>query len=170
MPPLGRITVGYLLVLVDIRINGLDVIPDLAGWAVVLAGVASLLGRSGWFRLAAGAAAVELVTSAVELLQPPPTLATLVDAVASPAVVFGVCGGVMATVENPTVRATADAIRWLSLALGIVDLAVRALSDGQQDVGGLGALAVVLFVLVALGVMIWFLVFCWRERARPELA
>ena len=169
MPPLGRITVGYLLVLVDIRFNGLDLVPDVAGWVLVLMGLGSLLGRSGWFRLATAAAAIELVASCFELVRPATGLAALVDAVAGPAVVFGVCSGVMATVAAPAVRRTAEAIRWLSVVLGVVDLASRAAFAGQEDVQGLVALAVVLFVVVALGVVVWFLVFCWRQRALPEL-
>jgi hypothetical protein len=170
VPPLGRITVGFLVVLVDLRFNGLDIVPDLAGWALVLVGLSSLVGRSGWFQLASAAAAMELVASVFELLQPATGLAALVDAVAGPAVVLGVCSGVMATVANPGVRRTADVIRWLSVVLGLMDLAFRSAAvDGQQDLGGPAALAVVLFVVVALGVLVWFLVFCWRERQRPEL-
>ena len=169
MPPLGRVVVGFIVVLVDVRFNGLDVIPDVAGWAFVLIGLGPLVGRNGWFQLAAAAAVVELVASCFVLTQAATGLPSLVDAVANPLVVFGVCSGVMATVASPAVRATADAIRWLSVVLGIVDLASRMAVDGQEDVSGLLGLGVVLFVLVALGVMVWFLVFCWRQRTLPEL-
>lgn len=170
MPPLGRITVGLLVVLVDLRFNGLDLVPDVVGWALVLVGLRFLVGRHGWFQLASAAAAIELVVSVFELLQPATGPAVLVDAVAGPAVMFGVCSGVIVTVANPGVRRTADVIRWLSVVLALLDLAFQAAAvDGQQDVGGPAALAVVLFVGVALGVMVWFLVFCWRHRALPEL-
>ena len=169
MPPLGRVVVGFIAVLVDVRFNGLDVIPDLAGWAFLLIGLGALVGRSGWFQLAFAAAAAELVASFFELTQAATGLPSVVDAVASPLVVFGVCSGVMATVSSPAARATADAIRWLSVVLGIVDLASRVAVDGQEDVSGLLGLGVVLFVLLALGVMVWFLVFCWRQRTLPEL-
>jgi hypothetical protein len=168
VPPLGRVVVGYLLVLIDLRLSGLDVIPDMAGWVFLLIGLGPLLSRHGWFQLAGAAAALELVMSLFELLQAPTGLAVLVDSLASAALVFGICSGVIAVVSRPQVRATADRIRWISLAIGLV-AALFTVPTGTTSVDGPVALLVVLFVVVALGVMIWFLVFCWKQRGLPEL-
>ena len=57
MTPLGMVVAGLVLVVVDFRYNGFDLVPDLVGWAVVLGGLVKLLARSRWFAAAAIAAA-----------------------------------------------------------------------------------------------------------------
>jgi hypothetical protein len=159
--------VGYVLVLVDLRFNGFDVIPDLIGWALVLWGLLPLLRRSGWFQVAIAAAVVEVFVAAIELTQPAGSLTGLTDIVAGTALVFAVVTGVIATVGRPDVRAAGDPVRWTNLIMGVVAFVLVALVDAGQTVNLRGALPLVVFV--GLGAVVWFLVFCWQQREQPEL-
>ena len=168
MVPLARLVVGYLLVLVDLRIDGFDLVPDLVGWALVLWALVPLTRRSDWFRLALVAAVVELVLSLVEVRQPVGGLALLVDVGAGAAFIFAVVTGIIATVGREEVRAAGDPVRWTNLVMGLVAFVLVTMVDSGQVVD-LGGGPILLVVLVGLGAVVWFLVFCWKQRAQPEL-
>ena len=168
MAPLARLVVGYAIVLVDLRFNGFDFVPDLIGWALVLWGLLPLLSRSGWFRVATGAAVVELLVAALEANQSAGSLTGLVDLAASTTLVFAVVSGVIATVDRADVRAAGDPVRWTNLVMGLVAFVLVALVGSGETVD-LGGGAILLVVLVGLAAVVWFLVFCWQQRAQPEL-
>ena len=168
MPPLARLVVGYTIVLVDLRFNGFDFVPDLIGWVLVLAGLLPLLGRSGWFQVATGAAVVELLVAALEANRPAGSMTGLIDVAASTTLVFAVVTGVIATVGRADVRAAGDPVRWTNLIMGLVAFVLVALVGGGGTVD-LGGGAILLVVLVGLGAVVWFLVFCWKQRAQAEL-
>ncbi len=156
---------GLVMVIVDFRIDGLDIIPDLVGWALCLPALADAASRtrSGWFSLATAGAALGLVSSILSFLGgSEESLVVLLETLAMTAVVFGTCSGVIASHPDPRHHATANIIRWMDLALTVV-LAVLILA--ARDGFGIGAevlfLAIPAFVLI-----IWFLVFV--NRIRPE--
>ena len=168
MAPLTRFVIGFVVVLLDFRIDGFDLLPDLVGWTLVLTAVVALRRRSGWFRVAAVAAAIELLVSLTELTQAASELSALVDAVATTVLLFAVTSGVIAGVGTDEIRASGDPVRWTNLVLGVVSvLAVALLAGGGAPDAGTGL--VLILVLASLAAAVWFLVFCWRQRSRPEL-
>jgi hypothetical protein len=71
MSPVGRIALGLTLVLADLRIGGLDVVPDVLGWVLVVAGLGRLGGRgSGRWRRVRSWAVVTGVLSLADLVHP----------------------------------------------------------------------------------------------------
>ena len=169
MPPLGRVVIGFLLVMLDVRIEALDLLPDAVGWVVVLAGLVPLSARSRGFGAAAVAAGVGLLLALVALVSlPGPVLGTL-EAIAETVVVFGTCTGIRALVADPRARRTADRIRWADLAITGVGTAL-GLTVGETTVEGAAVGPLLVLVLAGLGVVVWFLVFLWSNRRRPELA
>jgi hypothetical protein len=168
MSPLTRFVLGFLVVLLDLRVGGVDLLPDLVGWILVLLGLVPLLRRSGWFQLAAGAAVLELVVSVAELTQPATGLPALIDSVATTVLLFAVTSGVIAGVGSLEVRAAGDPVRWTNLVLGVVSIILVAVVDGGGTLEASTALIVIL-VLATLAAVVWFLVFCWQQRAQPEL-
>lgn len=166
--PLARLVVGYALVLVDLRFNGFDLVPDLVGWGLVLWGLVPLTGRDGWFRLALGAAVVELMLALLGVGQPTGGIALLIDMVATMTFIFAVVTGIITAVDRDDVRAAGDPVRWTNLAVGLMVLFLVAAVDGDQ-VADLSDGVTLLVVLAGLGAVVWFLVFCWKQRAQPEL-
>ncbi|MGH3496383.1 MAG: hypothetical protein ACRDP1_02825 [Nocardioidaceae bacterium] len=66
MPPIQRTGVGWVIVLLDVRVHGYDVVADPVGWLLIWSGLRVLAPRSPWFGRAAVAAAVTGVLSLVE--------------------------------------------------------------------------------------------------------
>ncbi len=155
---------GLVMVIVDFRIDGLDIIPDLVGWALCLPALADAASRtrSGWFSLATAGAALGLIGSILGFVDPEESLVVLLETLAMTAVVFGTCSGVIASHPDPRHHATANIIRWMDLALTVV-LAVLILA--ARDGFGIGA-EVLLLAIPAFVLIIWFLVFV--NRIRPE--
>ena len=168
MTPLSRFVVGMALVLIDLRVNGLDLVPDVAGWALVLAGLLPLLGRSGWFQVASAAAVVELLVSVFELTSTDNDLTGFIDTLASPVLIFAVTTGIIGATRSEEVRAAGDPVRWTNLVIGLVTILVVIAYRGRTTLED-GVAFVVVFVLVALAAVIWFLAFCWNRRGLPEL-
>lgn len=173
MTPLGRAALGLGIVMVDIRFEDFDLVLDPVGWVIVLAGFAPLNGRSSWFQAASLAAGIGLVVSLVDLVGDLGALLSLVDLGAATALVFATCTALMEVLEWEPYRRTANLIRWLDLglaALGALLVAGGAAAGrGEVRVSGAAAPPFVVFVLVALGVFVWFLVFLVRLRRDPRL-
>lgn len=177
MTPVARIAWGFLIVLVDLRIQGLDVVPDIVGWILAVSGTGRLFERSGWFRLATAACAVGIATAVPGAVSEPGTVLALAEGLAMTGLVFGACSGIRAVVAEPSVRRTADWIRWLDLGLMVVAGVLGALgeslrlpvSDASPPVGLALAALVVPLVVVALAVAVWFVVFLLRLRHHPTL-
>jgi hypothetical protein len=170
MPPLGKLVVGLLLVIADFRIDGFDVVPDVIGWLVVLAGLLPLAGRSRGFAAAGAAAAVGVLLALPQLVAPPGPLPGFLEGVAETVMVFGTCTGVIALVTDPRVRRTANTIRWADLAVFAVGTVLGLGADGSLTVAGATAGLLLVLVVVTLGIVVWFLVFVWSQRHRPELS
>ena len=187
MTPIGGVVGGLVLMIFDVRVGGVDLVPDVASWALVAVSLGKLTGRAQPFALAKSAAVITAVLSLADLVQPTTTVATTSDDLstftetvrASPG---GLHGGLLfaymiAMTVVPVlicwaVRCAALNVRDLPRATSFTNLtfavlAVSALADiyaiaiGASDVFGSG----VLLILVAgLGVFVWMLVSLHRVR------
>jgi hypothetical protein len=162
------IAAGLGPVVADLRYNGFDLIPDLMGWAVVLSGLAKLVGRSPWFTAGAVAAACGVLVGLPLLLAEPGPLLSAVEGVVLAVVVFGTCTGIRDVVANERTRGTANLFRWAELVLTLVALPATLLV-GPTEVTGTAAFGVVVGVLAALAFFACFLVFLWSNRSDPAL-
>ncbi|WP_372629346.1 hypothetical protein [Cohnella sp.] len=64
----SRIAWGLALALIDVTINGFDLLPDVVGYGLLMAGLAKLVSRNRMYKLAWNAAAVQLILSVLALL------------------------------------------------------------------------------------------------------
>ena len=163
--------IGFLLVILDFRFDGFDLIPDLLGWVIVLAGLMPLAGRSRGFAAAGAAAAVGVLLALPQQLSEPGPVIGLLEAVAETVLLFGTCTGVIALVADPQVRRTANRIRGADGGRTAVATAVSLAAGGGTAVSVDEAmvLPLLVLVLVGLGIVVWFLLFLWSHRHRPEL-
>lgn len=168
MTPLARIAWGFLVVVIDFRVDGVDVIADVAGWALVLFGTTALTGRSPWFTAASAAAAFGALLSLPQLLSEPGGLLQTAGAVVETALVFSVCTGIMQLVDEPQ-RTTADRIRWADLAVGVLGVALGLVVPAGTQVTNGAAVVILVMVIVALLVMVWFLLFLLGVQRHPAL-
>lgn len=60
---LGKVFWGYFLILLDFRVNGLDILPDFVGYFLIIAGLAGLSAESVWFGKAKPFAWISLLLS-----------------------------------------------------------------------------------------------------------
>jgi hypothetical protein len=160
--PLRVVVLGLVMVVIDLRFNGFDFVPDPAGWVIVAMALAALTQRDGLFGLAAAAAALSCLLSLPDLVNPTTdTGLGLAQAVALEAVIFATCTGVMAVL--PGRARIGNLIRWSSLIVAILVTGI-GLAFGDEN-GGEPALAVVgvPLILVGVGIYIWFLVFLWQS-------
>lgn len=70
MTPLGALSLGYLMVLVDIRVPALDIVPDPLGWVCIVVGLSRLAELDARFRLVVGVAAASGLLSVADLVHP----------------------------------------------------------------------------------------------------
>jgi hypothetical protein len=168
MTPLGAVVGGLVLVFVDLRFDGLDVVPDVLGWLAVLVGLVRLAGSHPGFAVAAAASALGFLQSWGQVAVEPGELLRGLETVAQTVLVFAVCTGLRGVVPDERTRVTADRIRWIDLGLTLlVVLALAVLSLGTYD--GAATSLLVLVIVLAIGVYLWFLVLLWGNRERPEL-
>ncbi|RYC13664.1 hypothetical protein [Nocardioides zhouii] len=168
MTPLGMVVAGLVLVVVDFRYNGLDLVPDLVGWAVVLGGLVKLLTRSRWFTAAAIAASGGIAIGLPLLVAESGRLLSAVESVVMVIVVFGTCSGIRDVAAGDRTRHQADLIRWTCLVLTSVALAVGLFVEPTVVTGSAG-LVVVVAVLAVLAYVAWLFVFLWTNRDDPAL-
>jgi hypothetical protein len=171
MHPLHRIAWGFLVVLVDLRFAHFDVIPDVLGCALVIAGLTALADRHVGFRVARMAAWGALVTAALfEYVFRVPAgtsdtgLWVRLDTVLMTVFVFGTCTALRALARKNGDSSTAfgaNIVRWLDLALSVVSLAAgAAVGFPPEPVQVLGEMIILFLVGVVLIVVdvVWFLV------------
>jgi hypothetical protein len=168
MTPLGAVVGGLVLVFVDLRLEGLDVVPDVLGWLLVLVGVSRLAGSHAGFAVAAGAAALGFLQSWGQLTAEPTELLQGLEAVAQTVLVFATCTGLRGVVADQRTRRTADLVRWWDVGLtALVVLVLAGFSVGLD--GGAATPLLVLVIVAGVVVFLWFLVLLWANRDRPEL-
>ena len=162
MDDLRWVAIGLIIVAVDVRIDGIDVVTDALGWVVTLVALVSLAGLHPGLRLAAVAAAVGLAAWAANpWLGVDQDAAAVAETVAQTAVVFAVCTALMHLV--PDKRTAANLIRWGDLALiAVAALAARAF-DGQDDAAAL----VIPLVVMGITVFVCFLVLLFQSSRLP---
>jgi O-antigen/teichoic acid export membrane protein len=156
MNPLRSLAWGMLLVMVDVRFDGVDILPDPLGW--VIAGVAASTlarahpaGRSA-FTVATAAAVAGLLPSLPDWVGSDHPVIELVIAVAMFVVVFATCTALMVVV--PQRRDSANKIRWWTLWIDLSAFVLIALAAEREDIAGL----VVLAAVGALVIAVWFFV------------
>jgi hypothetical protein len=162
---LGIVGWGFLLVLLDLNLEHFDVIPDVVGWLMCLAGLGNLP-RAGWFFVARLGAATGLVSAAAAVVDAPyGWFIQTGDFVAQLALVVGICAGVQPLLADDRHRATARAILMASVLIDLAALVLVMLSGGDpSDVAPI----VLPLAIAALAVAIWFLVFLRRlSRIEP---
>lgn len=169
---LRQVAWGFLVVLLDVRVNQLDLLHDLIGWGLCLVGLAKLP-PGGWFLLARIGAGVGVVAALPDLLNPPNGwIVTSLDTVGQTGLVVGVCLGLAPLLGAERTRAA----RWIAgLWLGhdVLGLATSALAP-DEDLDDLMIAVPWVVLLVALGVAlaVWFTVFlfqCSREALGPAV-
>lgn len=166
MTPLGAVVLGTVLVMLDLRIETFDLVPDPLGWGLLVWACVRLRGAHPAFGWAVAATVVGLLVSLPGQVGELPTPLGLLGVAAETAVVFAVCTGIHARSVNPARARQAGTIRWWNLALAALAVLLGAvLSEQDTDLAPLVLLAVV----VALGVHVWYLVVAWAVRDEPAL-
>lgn len=169
-PALGALRLvfwGLLVVLVDLRVNGPDLVPDPLGWLLALVAVLGLRGWHRGFSLAAAGCGLGLLASLPDWARPDVTWVSTLTTVATTLVVFGTCTALMALV--PGRRAGANAIRWWDLALTAPVVLLGALLPGppREVHGPVATVLVLVLALAVLLVFVSFLVLVLRASRGP---
>lgn len=160
---------GLLLVLLDVRLDTLDVLADAAGYVLVAVGAGRLAGVAAGFRtawLVAWAMAVPGLADAVVPLQAHPvwgTLTILGDAWLLWALLTGIAAWTAAE-GRPDLAARARRCRAASLVLLALALPLRFLAGG----GG-GDASGIAVILLALTLLLMAFVLHLVHRVRAEL-
>lgn len=162
LKPLSTVAWAQLLVFFDFRIDGLDIIPDPLGWVIAAVALGTLSRLHVGFQVAAVAGWVAVLPSVIEMLDADQSLITTIVALATTVFVFATCTAIMATA--PQLAGQANAIRWIDLGLMF---AVVPLTFADEDDSDLAPL-VVIAVIVALAVFVWFLVLLFRAARADE--
>jgi hypothetical protein len=175
MHPLHRVAWGFLVVLVDVRFQSFDIIPDVVGCALVIAGLSALAHRHVGFRVARMAAWAALVTAVffeyvfrVPAGAPDTGLWQLLDAMVMTVFVFGTCTALRAlalSAGDSSTATGANIVRWLDLAITAAGLgAGAAVGFPARPVEVQGAMVgpFLLGFALATAVVVWFLVLLFR--------
>lgn len=150
--PLATVATGLVIVLIDFRVEGLDLIPDPVGWGIAAWALSSLQTVHRGFYVASVAAWLAVVPSLPEWLGKEGLVITISIALAVLVVQFAACTAIM--VERPRREPSASAIR--SLALGLSAALVLALAAAAVEPSV--AIVAIAVGLAELMVMMWFLV------------
>ena len=167
---------GLLLVVLDFRIDWFDVLPDVIGWLMVIAGLSLVRGRHPGLLGAFIASCLGLVSSVVQLL-PDGELTPLVavgESVAQTGVVFGVCTALMTLGPEPRIRSQAGLVRWLDLGLALIGVVLAPLLTGAPTLSfaattGAAVGVFLLLVVAAIVVFVWFMLLLWASREAADL-
>jgi len=157
---LATVAWAQLLVFLDFRIDGLDVIPDPLGWVIAAVALGSLGDLHPGYRIAAGACVVAVIPSAVDWIDPAGTPVAVIITVASTVFIFATCTALMATA--PMLSGSANVVRWADLWLTCASVPLIVAAEGDDSLDAL----VVVAIVATLGVFIWFLVLLF-QGARP---
>jgi hypothetical protein len=167
----GLIVAGLLIVVCDLRVDGFDLISDPIGWILVLVALLGLTRLHVGFVLAAAAAGLGTLVGCGAVLDEPGVMLRELESIAMTGVVFGTCTAVVALAASSRDRSAANTIRWIDLGLTALGFVAAFLSGGETvEVGEEGALLIVPLLLLAFGVLIWFLVLVWRVDLLEEPA
>lgn len=157
---------GFLVVVVDVKINEFDLIVDFIGWMMCLAGLGRVRPYSRWFGYALYGCMLGALLSLPEFFAVDigPAGGTVL-LLAMLMLVFGTCSGLIDCVQNTRIASTANTIRWWTLALDVLGvLMIFAIRTGA----GVAGPEVLLLVIPGLAVAIWFAVFLLRIQDEVE--
>ncbi|MFC4784318.1 hypothetical protein ACT8ZV_07575 [Nocardioides sp. MAHUQ-72] len=162
LKPLSTMGFGMLLVLLDLRVDGLDLVPDPLGWLLALAAAGSLSRLHPAFPVVAVACGLGLVASGPDWVGRGGPVVAVEITVAETVVVFATCTAVMALL--PERRGGANALRWWDLGLTLVLTVLLLVAAGEPDVGVLALLV----GIAELVVFVCFIVLLFKAaRATP---
>jgi hypothetical protein len=156
--PLRLLFWGLVMVVADVRINGLDLVPDPVGWLVALVAAVRLARWHRGFLLGAAGSVLGLVVSLPDWVGGGPGWVQPATTVAETAVVFGTCTALVALL--PERRTSANLVRWWDLGLMLVAVLVvfPVAFDGEPP--GLGAVGMALALALGLATVVVFVCFC----------
>lgn len=157
MAPIRRAGLGWLLVIVDLRFDGYDVVVDAAGWLVVWLACGAMQQRSPWFRWAARCAGVALALSFLEYLPSPPgeLLLAVGYNVAFAATIFCQASGMTGCAQAAgaaSIATQTNVLRWTVLGLNVA----ASLGMVAYYAGGVSAAMVAALVFFSLACIVWF--------------
>ncbi len=161
LTPLGAAATGLILVLVDFRIQGFDLIPDPIGWVLAAVALCSLRPVHRGFTVAGVAAWLAVVPSLPDVVGVEHVLISSAIAVALLVIEVAACTAIIAV--RPARAASASAIRWLSLALGGALVVAAAVAAAEPSTG----ILVLAIGLADLVVTLWFLVLLYGTAKAP---
>lgn len=172
MRPLATLAWGLLLVVLDLRFEGVDLLPDPIGWVIGAIAAHALFRSVGasqpdvrrWFAATSVACAAAVLPAVPEWVGVQHPIITVAVSMAETVVVFATCTGIMSVL--PTRRSTANMVRWSDLgtaaALSIL-LGSAALEPGLAPF-------VLVAGLAALAVFVWFLILLFQAAKDPASA
>ena len=159
----GLIVAGLLIVVCDLRVDGFDLVSDPVGWILVLVALLGLTRLHPGFVLAATAAGLGTLVGCGAVLDEPGPLLRQLEGVATTGVVFGTCTALTVLAASSRDRSAANTIRWIDVGLTVLGFVPLLLTGGETvEVEAEFALLIVPLLLLAFGVLIWFLVLVWR--------
>ncbi len=153
---LGTAATGLIIVLLDFRIQGVDLIPDPIGWVMAALALCSLRPLHGSFYVAGVAAWLAVIPALPEWVGVEGSLITVLTDLALVVVEVATCTALMTV--SPARGTTAYTIRWLSVALS----ATSALALLATSVEPSALILAVVIGLADLIVTAWFLLVLYR--------
>lgn len=162
--PLALLAWGQVIVLLDLRINGIDLVPDPLGWAMGVAAMSTLSGLHHGFVTVAWVGVTGVVVSLPDWVDPDAFagLLNVVLGALSLLLVVAACTAIKDTL--PDRAASARAVRSWTLVVTAVLVLVVLLATAVPDLGPL----VLVVGLVGLGVHLWFLVLLFASSRLPR--
>lgn len=165
--PLRVLVGGVLLVFLDLRVEEVDLLPDLVGVAFATIALLRVRRHSRWVDLALLGMLALLPGAVVGLTsREVPAPVELLTTLGQTALVFGTCSALVAGAVDAGLRRSADRVRWIDLALTIPALGFHAFGPAEKTpVHGAGWMVLMsLAALVVLTVAAWWLLLMWRTR------
>ena len=184
MTPLGAVVAGLLVVLLDLRVAGVDLLLDPVGWLIVLRAVRRVPVAREWSHRVRWAAAVSALLSLVDVLHPVGRGGADASHDGLPGVVqelYGIAVTVTLVLLALALRDRAQEagdvgsagvlqrFAWLLAALGVAVLLLGWVVPAVVDETLLPAVALLALGLVDLVVAVCFVIVLARRRHRPWL-
>ena len=176
MTPAGTVALGLALVLVDVRVEGLDLVPDPLGWLVVLAGTRALRRIDPRFGRVLPWAVLAGLLSVPAVLRPADGLPADLAVVAGLAAVLLLCRTLGARAREHRDLRTAERFgAFAALALGgVVVLGAVAVLDASTGLtlsaGGLLLVVVLVLLVLQLALVVALAAAGERSYLRVERA
>lgn len=163
--PLTGVALGFLLMVLDVRIDGVDYVPDVLGWAVCTLSLLAPARRSSWLLLAFVAAVLGTVNGTLRIV-----LKTGFDAdfVLLPLLVFACCSGILELGTDRRTASSANALRWGMLGIAGLIFVLGTLTEEEGRINGLASAPMFLLLGVAVVLWIWFFIFACKARVSVE--